>query len=114
LLAINIFLNIFQLFPIIPTDGGMIFKEICCYISPNQGLKTAFAVSVLVGGAFTVMFLLIVLAKYRLMREMIPWPFIFPEISLFGFAMLTYRSFGAYRELAMKERHSMYREYYED
>jgi Zn-dependent protease len=114
LLGINLFLNIFQLFPIIPTDGGMIFKEICCYISPNQGLKTAFAVSVLVGGAFTVMFLLIVLAKYRLIREMIPWPFIFPELSLISFAMLTYRCFGAYRELAMKDRHSMYREYYED
>jgi len=114
LLGINIFLNIFQLFPIIPTDGGMIFKEVCCYVSPTQGLKMAFAVSVLVGLAFTMVFLLIVLAKYRFIPEMIPWPFIFPELSLISFGMMTYRCFGAYRELAMKERHSLYREYYDD
>lgn len=114
LLGISIFLNIFQLFPIIPTDGGMMFKEVCCYISPTQGLKMAFGVSVLVGAAFTTVFLLIVLAKYRVIPEMIPWPFIFPELSLVTFGMMTFRCFSAYRVLAIKERHEMYRHFYEN
>ena len=42
---VNLFVNIMNLFPIIPMDGGMIMKEICCLILPRQGLKIAFGIS---------------------------------------------------------------------
>lgn len=111
LLGVNLFLNIFQLFPIIPTDGGMIFKEICCLISPSQGLKVAFGVSVVVALGFTFLYLIIVLMKYNVLPTWFHYPFIFPELSLITFGMMAFRCFGAYRELAIRERHALYRDY---
>src|ERR1019366_8040174 len=45
LFSVNLFMNIMNLLPIIPMDGGMVFKEICVMISPRSGLKFAFICS---------------------------------------------------------------------
>ncbi len=45
LLMINLFVNVINLFPIIPMDGGMLMKEFCCLIAPRSGAKMAFAIS---------------------------------------------------------------------
>jgi Zn-dependent protease len=112
LFMINLFMNIMNLLPIIPMDGGMIFKEICCAIFPRHGLKFAFIWSAVLAGALTLYLLIVVLVQYRFMTKPFElyYPFAYPEFSLLVFASLTYQSYAAYRLLAMRERHADYME----
>lgn len=112
LVIVNLFLNILNLLPIIPMDGGMIFKEICCVIAPKAGLKFAFIWSFALAIAVTLYFLVVVLVERRVIAKPFElyYPFAFPEFSLVIFAMLAYQSFQAYRQIVAMERHAMYRE----
>lgn len=110
---VNLFINILNLLPIIPMDGGMIFKEICCLLSPRQGLKIAFGFSFMLGLAVSLFYLGLVLETYLVNEHERRWltpyyPFGFPEFSLIVFIMLTYRSLEAYWQLVAAERHSQY------
>jgi stage IV sporulation protein FB len=113
LFIINLFTNIMNLLPIIPMDGGMIFKEICCLIAPRAGLKFAFAWSFLLASGCTIYLLLYVLMEHRFINRIdwVHYPFALPEISLVIFAMMAYQCLQAYRQLAMADRH---REYMQD
>ena len=113
LFIINLFTNIMNLLPIIPMDGGMIFKEVCVLISPKYGLKVAFGFSFLLAAGLAVYLLLYVLVQYRFMKEPFPlyYPFAFPEFSLIIFASLAYQSFQAYQQLAARDRYAEYSEY---
>jgi Zn-dependent protease len=108
----NLFVNILNLFPIIPMDGGMIFKEICCLVAPQGGLKFAFGVSFALACAMSVFYLELVLEKYGFMAKMIElyYPFGFPEFSLLVFVSMAYQCLQTYRLLAAMERHSLYRD----
>jgi Zn-dependent protease len=110
LFMISLFMNIMNLLPIIPMDGGMIFKEICVLVSPRGGLKFAFIWSFVLALAATLYLLLVVLVQYRFMDKPFElyYPFAFPEFSLFIFAGLAFQSFRVYRQLSAMERHSQY------
>ncbi len=116
LFMINLFMNIMNLLPIIPMDGGMIFKEICCLVAPRGGLKFAFICSFLLATAATLYLLLVVLVQYRIINKPFElyYPFAFPEFSLLIFGSLAFQSFRVYRQLSAAERHSMYQQYRED
>lgn len=111
LFMINLFMNIMNLLPIIPMDGGMIFKEICVLIAPKSGLKFAYIWSFALATLMTIYLLVVVLAKYKIL---VPehyqnyYPFGFPEFSLIIFASLAYQSYQAYRQLAARDRYMDY------
>jgi stage IV sporulation protein FB len=106
----NLFVNIMNLLPIIPMDGGMIFKEICCLIMGRQGLKVAFGVSFFLACAMTLFYLELTLEQYGVVAKRIQhyYPFGFPEFSLVVFASLAFQSWRAYQRLAMAERYLAY------
>ena len=112
LFFINLFVNIMNLLPIIPMDGGMIFKEVCCLISPRGGLKFAFIWSFVLALGVTAYMLIVVLMKYQIITQPLPvyYPFVFPEITLIMFGMMAYQCLQSYRQLAALERHSLYRD----
>ncbi len=107
---INLFVNIMNLLPIIPMDGGMIFKEICCFIAPRAGLKFAFGCSFLVACLATVFFLIVVLERHGFMPKMIEkyYPFGLPEFSLCVFGMMAFQCLQTYRQLSAMERHALF------
>ncbi len=113
LLIFTLFSNILNLLPIIPLDGGMILKEFLCLIFPSTGLMIAFLWSMIAAVAATSFYLIVVLMKYRYLPRYFDYPLLFPELSLFAFAIMAYRCYGAYRELAatavatMKKSHYM-------
>jgi Zn-dependent protease len=114
LFSFNLFLNIMNLLPIIPMDGGMIFKEVCTMISPVGGLKFAFFCSFGLASLATVYFLVIVLSKYQLgvpPQVQNYYPFAFPELSLLIFGMLAFQSLQTYRQLSTMQR---YRDFMQD
>jgi Zn-dependent protease len=110
LFSINLFVNIMNLLPIIPMDGGMIFKEVCCIIAPRSGLKIAFGCSFLLAASLFGYLLLVVLTQYKFITAPFPlyYPFAFPEFSTIIFGMMAYQSLQAYRQLSAMERHSLY------
>jgi stage IV sporulation protein FB len=109
LIVMNLIWNIINLFPIIPMDGGMIFREVACMISPQGGLKFAYAVSLLLAGIITAYHIAAVLVLYEVVHLPFKlWTFAFPEITLIMFAMMTYQSFMALRQSTMMQRHSQY------
>ena len=110
LFMINLFMNIMNLLPIIPMDGGMIFKEVCVLVSPRGGLMFAFIWSFVLATAVTLYLLLFVLVQYKFINKPFElyYPFAFPEFSLVIFAMLAYQSYQAYRQLSAMQRHSLY------
>ena len=110
LFMINLFMNIMNLLPIIPMDGGMIFKEICVLIAPKSGLKFAFIWSFALAALLTIYLLIVVLATYKYIPEHYKnyYPFAFPEFSLVVFASLAYQSFQAFRQLGTRDRHMDY------
>ena len=89
---VNLFVNIMNLFPIIPMDGGMIMKEICCLILPRQGLKIAFGISFFLALAASVFYLDLALEKYEVLPKRLQpyYPFGFPEFSLVVFLSMAY------------------------
>jgi Zn-dependent protease len=109
---INLFVNIMNLFPIIPMDGGMIFKEVCCLVSPRYGLKVAFGFSFILACAVSVFYLDLTLEKYEMLPKRLEhyYPFGFPEFSLLVFISLAYQCFQAYRQLIVRDRHQAYME----
>jgi hypothetical protein len=111
LIVMNLLWNIINLFPIIPMDGGMILREVACMVSPSGGLKFAYAVSFLLAGVITVYHILVLLQQYHYIT--LPfrlWSFAFPWITLIMFAMMTWRSFSALRDVTMQQRRSHYAE----
>jgi stage IV sporulation protein FB len=110
LFFINLFVNIMNLLPIIPMDGGMIFKEVCCLIAPKAGLKFAFIWSFVLAVGVTLYMLLVVLKEFNWIPQTVPvyYPFVYPVISLIVFGMMAYQSWKSYRQLAAMERHSLY------
>jgi stage IV sporulation protein FB len=107
LFSVNLFMNIMNLLPIIPMDGGMIFKEICVLIAPRGGLKFAFICSFGMASLMTVYLLVVVLSKYKFIGPQYEgyYPFAFPEFSLIIFGSLAYQSLQAYRQLSAMQRH---------
>ena len=115
LAMIGLFLNILNLFPIIPMDVGMIFKEICSMIAGRSGERFAFGVSFLLAGALTLYFLICVLVKYGKMSAPFPlWSLALPELSLVIFGMMAFKCYQAYRQLGAMTRHDQYRQYDDD
>jgi stage IV sporulation protein FB len=112
LLMINLFVNVINLLPIIPMDGGMLLKEFCCLIAPKSGPKIAFGLSFILACALTIFFLAIVLVKHRVIANPFSWeyPLIFPELTLIVFAFMAYRCYTSFRQIAMMERHQAYME----
>ncbi|MSQ95137.1 MAG: hypothetical protein EXR98_11360 [Gemmataceae bacterium] len=110
LFFINLFVNIMNLLPIIPMDGGMIFKEFCVLISPKGGLKFAFIWSFVLALGVTVYMLLAVLKEYGYVPPTTPvyYPFQFPIISLLVFGMMALQSWRAYQQIAAMERHELF------
>jgi Zn-dependent protease len=110
LLMISLFMNVMNMLPIIPMDGGMLFKEICVLISPRSGLKFAFIWSFALALIVTLYFLVIVLAKYEFIDKKYEqyYPFALPEFSLVIFAGLSFQCFRTYRQLSAMERHAQY------
>ncbi len=109
LFMMNLFLNIMNLLPIIPMDGGMIFKEICCLVAPRAGLKFAFGWSFLLAAGCTVYLLVVVLEQYKFIGKIgLYYPFALPEFSLLIFASLAYQSLQTFRQLSIMERHAAY------
>lgn len=109
---INMFVNILNLFPIIPMDGGMIMKEICTLLSPQKGLKIAFGISLVLALGMTLFYLELVLEKYGFLASRVEafYPFGFPEFSLIVFGMMAYQCWSTYSQLSTMERHSLYRQ----
>jgi hypothetical protein len=110
LFSINLFVNILNLLPIIPMDGGMIFKEVCCLLAPRAGLKFAFGFSFLLAAGCTAYLIAVVLQQHGFLKlETKLWyPFAFPEFSLLIFGSLAFQSMQAYRQLAQMERYGDY------
>lgn len=110
LFFINLFVNIMNLLPIIPMDGGMIFKEFCVLIAPKAGLKFAFIWSFVLATGVTVYMLLVVLKQYKIIPETVPvyYPFVFPEISLLVFGMMAFQCWRSYQQLTAMERHALF------
>lgn len=110
LFFINLFVNIMNLLPIIPMDGGMIFKEVCCLIAPQAGLKFAFVWSFLLASGVTLYMLLVVLHVRQIWTAPIPlwYPFLFPEFTLIVFGMMAFQCLQAYRQLSAMERHAQF------
>ncbi len=104
----SLFVNILNLLPIIPMDGGMIFKEICCFVSPRGGLKFAFAWSFVLAALVTLFYLYVTLMKYNVAPKLFFYPFLFPELSLIIFGLMAYRCWASYRQLALKDRYMAY------
>jgi stage IV sporulation protein FB len=115
LAMIGLFMNILNLFPIIPMDGGMIFKEICSMIAGRAGERFAFAVSFLLAGALTLYFLVVVLVKYWVISQPFNmWSLALPELSLVIFGMMAIKCYQAYRQLGAMTRHDQYQQYDDD
>jgi stage IV sporulation protein FB len=115
LAMIGLFLNILNLFPIIPMDGGMIFKEICSMIAGRSGERFAFGVSLLLAGSLTLYFLLAVLVERGFMRAPFPmWYGALPELSLVIFGMMAFNCYKSYRQLGVMTRHDLYRQHDDD
>ncbi|MSU77961.1 MAG: hypothetical protein EXS16_07680 [Gemmataceae bacterium] len=110
LLIFTLFSNILNLLPIIPLDGGMIFKEFCCLIFPRTGLMIAFIWSMFWAIGAASFYLVVVLINYRVLPTYFVYPFLLPELSLFAFAVMAYRSYASFRELASATHHSHYME----
>jgi len=109
LFTINLINNIMNLLPIIPMDGGMLFKEVCVMIWPTAGLKIAFGFSFLLAAGCTIYMLLYVLVKYRVLSKPELWyPFALPEFSLIIFGSLAFQCLAAYQKLSEGERHNEY------
>jgi Zn-dependent protease len=109
LVMINLFVNLLNLLPIIPMDGGMIFKEVCGLIAGKSGERFAFGISFLLAAMLTLYFLAVVLVKYNILPQIeLYYPFVFPEISLVVFGMMAYQCFQAYRQIGVMQRHSLY------
>ena len=112
LFVMNLFWNLINLLPIIPMDGGMIFKEVCIMISPREGLKWAFSISFALAGILTLYHLVVILQLYsETVRRAVPWDlfhFAFPEITFIMLCMMTYQSFLGLRQVMAMQRHSMY------
>jgi Zn-dependent protease len=109
LFGINLFINVMNLLPIIPMDGGMIFKEICVVISPRSGLMIAFFWSFGLALLMSIYLLVVTLATYGFFfpeRYRDYYPFAFPEISLIVFASLAFQSLQAYRMLSARQRYA--------
>lgn len=112
LFFLSLFMNVMNLFPIIPMDGGMIFKEICVLIWPRGGLRLAFICSFVLAIGATLYMLAVVLAKYRILPATFNlfYPFVFPELSLFMFAQIAHMCWKTYRQLGVAARHQQYRD----
>jgi Zn-dependent protease len=52
LIRINFVWTLINLLPVLPLDGGQLFRDVCVAVSPRRGLETAFWMSVLAGGLF--------------------------------------------------------------
>ena len=54
LVMINIYWSLLNLLPVLPLDGGQIFRDVLLMFSPRSGLRVALIVSVLVGGGVAI------------------------------------------------------------
>lgn len=112
LFFMNLFWNLINLIPIIPMDGGMIFKDICIIIAPREGLKWAFAISFALASALTLYHLVVLLWLYHVLPlPFRPFHFAFPEFTFIMVAMMAYQSYIGLRQVMASQRHSMYRNY---
>lgn len=50
LIFINLFWNIFNLFPVFPLDGGQVCREVCTMLSRRRGTRISLEISIAVGG----------------------------------------------------------------
>ena len=50
LVVLNLFLNVFNLIPVIPLDGGQIMREVISIIIPRYGVWLAYGLSFLLAG----------------------------------------------------------------
>lgn len=109
LFVMNLFWNLINLLPIIPMDGGMIFKEVCLMISRREGLKWAFTVSFGLALLLTLYHVVVLLEVYQVFA--LPFKlfhFAFPEITFIMLCMMTYQSFIGMRQAMGAERHSQF------
>ena len=50
-LFINLVWNLMNLVPVLPLDGGRISQELCCWVSPRNGLLMSIGISVVASGS---------------------------------------------------------------
>lgn len=106
LVILNLFLNIFNLIPVIPLDGGQIMREVISIIIPRYGVWLAYGLSFLLAGAVTVYSVL------KVFRPGIPYPPLDPLFNAIIFGMMAFSNLTALRSLAPEEprRSSSYEE----
>lgn len=101
--------NCLNLLPIIPMDGGNVFREICCMVSPRAGLPFAFGVSFVLAFLVTAYHVVVLLQLYHVVTLPVQlFHFAFPEVSFIIFAIMTYKSYLAMRQTGAASRHALY------
>jgi stage IV sporulation protein FB len=106
LVVLNLFLNLFNLIPVIPLDGGQIMREVVSIIVPRYGLWLAYGLSFLLAGTITVYSVL------KIFRPGIPYLPLDPLFNAIIFGMMAFSNLTALRSPAQEEprRSSPYEE----
>ena len=115
LFLMTLFWNLINLIPIVPMDGGMIFQELCCMISPDGGLKFAYAWSLLLAGTIALYHIVIALKEFGYIRlPVAPYTPIFPVIGAVMFSMMAWQCFQALRMISAEQKRSHYTDTFTD
>lgn len=102
LIVINLFLNLFNLLPVLPLDGGQIMREICTGLAPQRGMRLALGLSFLFGGAIAVY------SGLKMMRPDLPYPPLDPLFNVVIFGMMALQNLFQMRAAEQAERGSEY------
>jgi Zn-dependent protease len=92
---INLFLNLLNLVPIWPLDGGKVSREICTWLTPRNGLRVSLGISLVLSGLLAVQALT---AYYD--HPLVPflW-FVYGTFTALFFAMLAIQNFQLLQQL---------------
>lgn len=93
----NIVWSLFNLFPVMPLDGGQLCREICMWLSPRKGMKTA----IIIGLVCAVVLCLYSLQCWQQGRPMFPvnGRGIGARLPAFYFGFMAYQNFQALQNL---------------
>lgn len=98
LVIINLFLNLFNLLPVLPLDGGQIMREVCTGLAPRGGMRLALGLSFLFGGAIAIY------SGLKMMRRDLPYPPLDPLFNVLIFGMLALQNLFQMRAAEREER----------
>jgi Zn-dependent protease len=103
---INLFLNLLNLLPIWPLDGGKVSREICTWLSPRTGVRLSLGVSFVLAGLLAV---LAISAKLNVPTIPFLW-FIYGTFTALFFVLFAVQSF----QLLQQESRPPWREDWPD